>query len=513
MSSSRWFGALALVALAWVAYAEVSSLGFIDLDDAQYVAANPAVLSGLSFEGLRYAFTSTELGNWHPLTWLSHMATVSLFGQAPAGHHAVNLSLHVLASVLCFGWLIAATRRTGVAFVVAALFAVHPLRVESVAWIAERKDVLSGALFFGALWVYTRFTQASTRGRYWSAWLLFALGLLSKSMLVTFPLVLLLVDRWPLRRQAPTAALVLEKLPFFLGSIVFAALAFWTQSLSGAVGDLETYSLADRVTNSLSGLWFYVDRTLWPRDLAVFYPFVESRPLWTSAALGLAALGLTAGAWRLREDYPQLWMGWAWFLVTLAPVIGLVQIGLQAHADRYAYLPQVGLLIAIVWSLAVPRERSLPTFARYVLVAVALGGCTLLTRNQVHLWRSDRALFEHAVEVTDDNYFALVKLGQIQSAEGRAAEAVALFERALAIDPDYPIAHNNLGTELFRQGRVRDAIVHFEEAIRIQPVNFEPLANLAGAWWTLGEAELADEYARRALAIRPNAEPVRRYLR
>lgn len=513
MSSSRRLGALALVALAWLAYAEVGTLGFVDLDDAQYVAANPAVLGGLSLEGLRYAFTSTELGNWHPLTWLSHMATVSLLGRDPGGHHAVNLGLHVLAALLCYGWLLAATRRTGVAFVVAALFVVHPLRVESVAWIAERKDVLSGAFFFGALWSYTRFTEAPTRGRYWLALASFGLGLLSKSMLVTFPLVLLLLDRWPLRRQAPLAALVLEKVPFFLGSLVFAGLAFWTQSLSGAVGDLETYSLADRATNALHGLWFYVDRTLWPRDLAVFYPFVESRPLWTTAVAALTAAVVTAGVWRLREDLPQLWVGWAWFLVTVAPVIGLVQIGLQAHADRYAYLPQVGLLIAVVWSLAAPREGARPALARALLAAVAIAGCTLLTRAQVQIWRSDAALFSHAAEVTEDNYFALVKLGQIESGEGRSAEAVALFEQALAIAPDYPIAHNNLGTELFRMGRVPEAIGHFEDAVRLQPLNFEPLANLAGAWWTLGDAERADEYARRALAIRPEVESLKAYLR
>jgi tetratricopeptide (TPR) repeat protein len=471
-----WWPALALVTLLALAYAPLPWNGFLPVDDGEYLTANPVVARGLTADGIRWAFTAVGYAsNWHPLTWLSHMLDVSLFGMDPRGHHLVNLLLHALAALLFCNLLRAATGRPGASLAAALLFALHPLRVESVAWAAERKDVLAGLLFLATLRLWLRHLARPSPPRYLAAVACAAASLLAKPTGVTLPFALLLLDHWPLGRLGGPAggergtvrglaSLVTEKIPFFL----LAALSSWVTLVAQTRGlGIKNAPLDLRLANALVSWVRYLDKTFVPMDLAFFYPVVRLRlgdnRVWLSALL-LAAV--TLAALLVRRGYPAV--GWLWFLGTLVPVIGLVQVGQQAMADRYTYLPSLGLAILLVWGVSDLLGRlHLPRLAGPLLLLAATVPLLVLTPLQVRRWRDFPTLAAHTLRVTRDNWLAESWLGDIRYREGRTDEALAHFNRSAALMPGYAPTQMNLGLIYLQRGERERADHHFREAARL----------------------------------------------
>lgn len=465
---------LALVAVTLVAYAGVWQNGFVSWDDPYYVSENPHVLSGLTWNGVVWAFTSTQGANWHPVTWLSHMMDVQLFGPDPGMHHAVSLVLHVVNTVLLFGVLHRMTGALGRSAFVAAIFAVHPLHVESVAWAAERKDVLSTLFWMLTIAAYLAYVERPHWRRYLLLAVVFSLGLMAKPMLVTLPFVLLLLDLWPLARKQQTGwyALVREKIPLIGLALALSVVTFLAQRHAGAVQQLVGVPLGLRVANALVSYTRYIGKTVWPAGLAALYPFPESLAGWkiAGAMIVLAAASIAAIAWRSRRPY--VLVGWFWYLGTLVPVIGFVQVGYQAMADRYTYIPMIGLSIIVAWGanemLAVwpPRRAVLATAASALILA-----SVALTRAQVQFWRDGVTLWRHTVAVTRGSFIAQTNLGYELAQRGRFAEAADQYREALRTSPNYLLARQNLGLALASQGKYADAIDQYQTALRLQPTN------------------------------------------
>jgi hypothetical protein len=507
-------GAALALAIAFV-YAPVVHHPFVVLDDKAFVVENAIVNDGLTGEGVRRAFSESHSGNWVPLSWLSHMIDVELFGLEAGGHHAVNVALHVGATVLLLGAFLHMTGAWAPSAFVAAVFALHPLHVESVAWIAERRDVLSGFFFALALFIYPRWVAAAERGRALGLALLAtaALGLLAKPMLVTLPFVLLLLDLWPLRRLDPGATglagqvlpLLREKLPLF-ALVALAALAtVVTQSGAGAVASLAQLPLEARVANAAWSGVAYLGKTLWPSGLAVFYPFDASPPLArTAAALALLIALSAAAAWQARRR-PWLLVGWLWYLGMLVPVLGLVQVGSQAMADRYTYLPLIGLSVALGWS-AQELARS-PRLRPWVIgvVCIWLVVCTALARTQVGTWRDSVVLFEHARATVGDHPLVLVNLGEAYDDAGRNEEAIAAYRAGLAGFPHARGAQMRLGILLSRSGRNAEAVTELERAVRIDPEAIGARTALARLALRAGDDEAARELLEAELERAPDA--------
>jgi protein O-mannosyl-transferase len=495
---SRAVRALSLALLAVVtlaAFAGVLGNGWSVLDDPSYVTENPYVSRGVTAAGLRWFLHEPHGGNWHPLTSLSHMLDVQLFGLAPAGHHAVSLALHLLNVLLL---VIVLHRLTGAwwrSLLVGALFGLHPLRVESVAWVAERKDVLSALFFLLTLEAWRRWAARPGVRRYALVATGLALGLMSKPMVVTLPFVLVLLDVWPLGRlrggpRAPAAArsaaparplagLLAEKWPLFALTAALAAVTFLIQRQSGAVMATANIGLPARAGNALLSCWRYVGMTFWPAALSPFYPFpaaVNPGAVWAAAA-GLGAV--TALALRQGRERPYLVVGWLWYLGTLVPVIGLVQVGMQGHADRYTYIPIIGLLVATVWGvadlLAARRRARLVATAGAILVLASLG---VATARQVALWRDARTLFTHALSVTGESVVVEQALGSAFEADTQRVEAIRHLRRAVALDPGYVPARYSLGLVLARDGRIDEATGQFRRVIELDPAHLGAVYNL-----------------------------------
>ena len=425
--------ALALFLATCALFLGASANDFVDYDDPEYVTENPIVAHGLDGTAVLRAFRESRHGNWHPLTWLSHALDVELFDLDPAGHHTTSLLLHGANAALLFLFLARATACLRTAFLVAALFAWHPLRVESVAWVSERKDVLSGSFFLATLLAYARWCRAPTRGRYLATLGLYASGLMSKPMLVTLPFVLLLLDRWPLRRPAFAWR---EKLPFLALAAVTVVVTLTTQTAEGATATLAVLPGAARVENALVAAGTYARQTVWPAGLAVLYPhpgiFGESQ-LVPAALWGLVLAAAGALAWRERSRVPWLGVGLAWYGLVLLPVVGLLQVGLQAHADRYTYLSTIGLgLVLVHGAAALARRARLPVWAATLASALVLGALSVATWRQVGRWHDTITLFEHTARVTRRNFVAWDKLGRAQAARGERARAIGAFEHGLA---------------------------------------------------------------------------------
>jgi tetratricopeptide (TPR) repeat protein len=443
--------------------------GFVNYDDPAYVTSNSEVRQGLTRHSVTWAFTSTSEANWHPLTWLSHMLDVQLFGERPAGHHAQSVLWHVLNVGLLFVLLSNATGFVGRSALVAALFAVHPLNVESVAWIAERKNVLSTFFLLLALAAYGWYVKRPRAHRYLLVALLFALALMAKPMVITLPFLLLLVDFWPLRRFSgkQISQLALEKLPLLALSAASAAITLYAQRTGGAVGSTQLLPLALRVKNAIYSYFIYVEKAVWPSRLAVFYPHPEnSLALWK--VMGAAAvLGTTtAVVWRFRERR-YLLVGWLWFLGTLAPVIGIVQVGRQAWADRYAYLPLWGLFVICVWLFSEAAARiSLSRTAQVAIAMAVLFGYSAATHIQIGYWRNSYSLFAHAIQVTSANPIAEENLGSALTEMERPDLAVPHLERAIQLEPTLSTAHYDLGTLLERQNELDGAQREYELALK-----------------------------------------------
>ncbi|HJQ97035.1 MAG TPA: tetratricopeptide repeat protein [Candidatus Polarisedimenticolaceae bacterium] len=526
-----WIAA-GLVLLTLAAYARTPILGFISVDDPGYVVENAQVQAGLTAEGLRWAFTTTAQSNWHPLTWLSLMADTTIWGNAARGYHLTNLALHVLATLLLFAALDRATKERFPSAAVAALFALHPLHVESVAWVSERKDVLSAVFWMLTMLLYVRYAEKRTPARYGLVAGSLALGLLAKPMLVTLPLVLLLVDHWPLGQLDRSTARrrVLEKAAL----LILSGLSSWATILAqhDAIRTVDMFPLVERVKGATVTAAVYLLQMMWPQHLSAYYPHVPL-PIWQPVVAAIALVAITVSAVVYGRRHGWLLTGWGWYLVTLVPVIGLVQVGSQARADRYTYIPLVGVFVIICWG----AKELLPKRALVPLTAGVLGLLSLVTFVQVGYWRSSIDLFEHAAKVTDGNAVAhatlasalvkagrgdearehlkqallidheyaelhfmrtrvaigqgrlreaafmvglemdtrpkdvrtLVNAGLLAMKRDRYDEAIARFEEALAIDPHSVDAHLNLGSIRAAQGRLDEAIAHFEAVLRVDP--------------------------------------------
>ena len=485
--------ALLVFFLAAYVYWPALHYGFINYDDPLYVTQNAHVKMGVTVEGLRWAFRDFGSSNWHPLTWLSHMIDWQWFGDNAGGHHATNILLHAGNAILLFILFRVFTGTVWQSAFMAALFAVHPLNVESVAWIAERKNLLSTFLSLVTLIVYTFYIRNPDWKRYLPVFATFALGLMAKPMLVTLPFLLLLLDYWPGRRfvvesshghsipesgrsdahippQCSPLSMLLEKIPLILLSIASIAVTLLAAQKGGSLKSLDHFSLAARLGNSLSAYASYLGKFIWPSDLAVFYPHPGTFDvLQTSVALFLI-LFITAMALMQIKRRSYLPVGWLWFLGTLVPVIGLVQVGLQAMADRYLYFPMIGLLIILVWGAADLGKKNAAMRLSMVLLGVALIlGAFFETRQQLKHWRSSRLLFEHTLAVTGPNAVVYSNLAHALFEEGDWKGAEENYRNAIRCDPKYANAHANLGAVLDRQGRSGEALEEYRKGITLNP--------------------------------------------
>lgn len=500
--TNLWICLVLLLATA-ATYIQTATFDFVNYDDPDYVTNNPHVRDGITGNGIQWALTSGDAANWFPVTRISHMLDIQLFGLDSGAHHLTNVLIHAVAAMFLFGFLLEATHARWPSAFVAAIFALHPLHVESVAWVAERKDVLCALFWFVALWAYVR-------GRYVLVVAAFCLGLLSKPMIVTLPVVLLLLDFWPLRR-AVTAR---QKIPLFALSAVSALVTILVQKGSGAVEALSTVPLALRLQNAAVAYVIYIVKTFWPSRLAVFYPYPVDMPVWQPILAGLAILGISGLVWAARRTRPYLAVGWGWYVVTLLPVIGLVQVGSQARADRYIYVPMVGLLLMLAWGAADLPQR-LPRVRMAIAgVAVAVCACCVpLTFAQAQYWKNSETLFQHALSVTTGNSLAEHNLGSyLLNAPGRLPDAIAHLQAALRITPDSASIHSDLGTALAKSGLPAEAIPEYQAALRLNPDSAIIHNNLGSALQETGRTTEAIAEYQFALRLDPEYADARRNL-
>jgi len=540
---------IVLIFITLAAFWSLHSNKFITtFDDDLYITNNNHVKTGLSLENIIWAFTTTHAYNWHPITWLSHMLDCQLFGLNPGWHHLVSLLFHTVNALLLFYVLKSTTGLLWQSAFAAALFALHPLHVESVAWASERKDVLS--VFFGLLTIaaYVRYVKRPQIGYYLSALLAFALGLMSKQMLVTLPLVLLLLDYWPLNRfktqdaRLKTGVInqIFEKLPFLILSIIAAGVVYVIQKQEGTVKSLAEFSLPYRIENALVSYVTYIFRMIWPVRLAVFYPHsIDNLPFWNVVAAALLLVGITTVAVLKVRQYPYFMVGWSWYLITLVPVAGFVQVGVQASADRYTYIPLTGLFIIIAWGIPdilarLPYKKTVFQLSASILL-LALG---VITNCQARYWRNDITLYRHAAEVVRNNWWAHLALGGALLSENKLDEASVNFTRVLQIEPgspkalsglgiisfkkgdfdravtyftdaltqnpDFAEAQNNLGYILMNQGKLDDAAAHFEQALRVKPDFAEAHFNLSMVLSKQGKSDKAFAHYDEVLRLKPD---------
>jgi tetratricopeptide (TPR) repeat protein len=502
---------LALGCLALLLFAPVRHHEFINYDDPAYVR-EPHVQRGLTPDGVAWALTTTHFANYHPLTWLSHMADVAMFGNNPAGHHLTSVALHAINAVLLYLVLRAMTGAPWASLAVATIWAIHPQRVESVAWVAERKDLLSGLFFLLSLGAYTRYVHKKSTAAYIASLVCFVLGLMSKPMIVTLPCVLLLLDLWPLRRTETWRRLLLEKVPFVLLTIGSAVITMIAQRSAGAMTAGEVYPLSLRLTNALWAYGRYVELTLWPRGLAIIYPYHGALPGTRVPPVGIAAgvallIGVTAvGVWLWRKrDERSLLVGWLWFLGMLVPVIGIVQVGWQSMADRYSYLPQIGLLIAIIWPLRHVAWSRMQTRVIGIAVAIIIG-IALTARTQIELgyWRNNITLFTRAVAVTEKNHIALSALALGYDEIGNIPAAREHYKQALAITPREPQLYYNIGRLYLLEQNWPLAEQWLRDALAIDPKHIDALINLGKVYSGSGRRNDAITTFRQAVAAASN---------
>ena len=490
-----------LTAVVLAVYWQVGQHAFINYDDPDYVTANPYVRAGITRAGVAWALTTGHASNWHPLTWLSHMLDCELWGVQPGAHHLTSVVLHAINAMLVFAVLNGMTGALWASAAVAWLFALHPLHVESVAWVAERKDVLSTLFGLLTLLAYGRYVRRPGLKRYLVVVTVFALSLMAKPMLVTLPVVMLLLDVWPLRRRSLP---VLEKVPL-LG--VAAASSLMTLAVGlrgGAVAAVDTVPFATRLGNVIVSYVRYLEKTIVPTDLVIFYPRTT---LSTWEVVGAATILLAISslvAWRGRE-HPWLPVGWLWYLVTLLPVIGFVQVGDQAMADRYTYVALIGPFVMLAWTAREIARRS-PRAAMPTVVATGalLAACPVISWFQVRHWRDSVALFTHATTVFPDSYVGQLQLGNALAQEGRFSDAIAHYSLALRAKPDLAEAHDNLGVLLARQGNTTEAVAEFTEAIRLKPESADAHSNIGVVLAARGEYDLAIAHYSEALRLNPD---------
>lgn len=517
---------LALVLVLGVIYGQTFWFDFLRFDDGVYVAENLRVLKGLTGDGFKWAMTATHASNWHPVTWLSHMLDVELFGTRAGYHHLVSLFWHALNAVLLFILLRKMTGCFWRSGFVAALFALHPLHVESVAWISERKDVLSTFFAITAIGCYLWYVENRSPVRYIWVAIAYALGLMSKPMLVTLPFVLLLLDFWPLgrfagqkslgqanREKASLWTLIWEKMPLMGLALASSVVTLYAQNAGGAVSSLESVPMATRIFNALFSYAGYLFKMVWPLKLAAIYPYPETFHWWKVSCSAVLLAGVTYVAIRMRKRWPFVVVGWLWYVGTLIPVIGLVQVGSQAMADRYTYVPLIGIFIMVAWG----ASHMVSALALRGTWAALLGGGSLLILSvlsyaQTGHWRDSLALFQHAVSVTDRNLTAYLNLGVALTDSGHYTEALKQYEQVLRIKPGDEKASYNMGVALAAQGDYLQAAEYFEASLMANPRNSEALNNLGNCYRYMRKSAPAIAHYRQALRIDPKNASVRKNL-
>jgi len=502
-----------LALITFIAFQQVIQNDFIGYDDPFYVTNNQHVKGGITLDSVLWAFTTTLSANWHPLTWLSHMLDCNLFGLNPAGHHLTSLLIHIANTLLLFWLLKKMTDTLRPSFFVAAAFALHPLHVESVAWIAERKDVLSAFFWMLTLTAYIRYTQHPGFGRYLLVVLAFALGLMAKPMLVTLPFVLLLLDYWPLRRfqydnqkKSPTWPLLKEKIPLFILAAASGILTYIIQQSAGAMNLAETYPLTLRISNALISYLLYVAKLFYPTHLAVLYPYpADSLPLWQPILSLIALAGVSAAVIYAARQYPFLPVGWLWYLGTLVPVIGLVQVGNQARADRYTYLPSLGIFIIVAWgSAALAAKWRYRKLLLSIATTIALTALLVCTHLQVKYWKNEITLYKRALTVTKNNYIMLCNYGAALIDEGYYNEAMKHLNAALQINPQYYFAHYGIGKALLKQEKFDQAVDYFKKALHLKPDYYKPYFELGVISLKQGNTDQAIDYWKKTLIHKPD---------
>jgi len=499
------FFALSVAAL--VPYVPALFAGFVNYDDPNYVTQNQHVRAGLTTATVVWAFKTGAAANWHPLTWLSHALDCQLYGLRPFGHHATSIFVHMLNTLLVYWGLKAFTGRWGRSAVVAALFAVHPLHVESVAWVSERKDVLSTLFGLCAMGAYLRYTRTGRARWFVGTAFGLALSLMAKPMLVTLPILLLLMDVWPLKRwkSVPAKSLVVEKVPLLVLALASSVITIYVQRAGRAWKTVDDLSLSLRMENAVVAYAAYLWKTIWPSRLSVYYPHPGGDLEWGTILVAAAVMiVVSALAWRWRTTRPYLLVGWLWYIVALLPVIGILQVGGQAMADRYTYVPLLGIFVAVVWAVAEEccenhRSRSVIT----VVCAVLISALGVITWRQATYWRSSESLFSHALSVTTGNYLAHSNLASTLLDQGRFKEAEGHSLSALAVRPDYVDARVNLGIALGGQGLYPESIGELRRAAEQAPERGDIYYNLGVAFVKMGNLTTAAAQFTRALQLNP----------
>jgi len=504
---------LFLILAVFIVYGQAIHFDFNNYDDNLYVTENQQVQAGLTVKGLCWAFTTAHASNWHPLTWLSHMLDCELYGLNPMGHHWTNIQIHMANTLLLFFILFKMTGELWRSAFVAALFALHPLHVESVAWVAERKDLLCAFFWMLSIWAYLRYIIKPTTVRYMLLIIFFICGLMSKPMIVTLPFTLLLIDFWPLSRFTSPAHkepasycqtfifLVREKTLLFVLSAISSIITVIVQQHGKSIASLDFFPLSMRIANALISYLKYIEKMIWPVNLAVFYPY-QKWPAAEVVVAGLLLLCMSAFVIWTSRRLPYLATGWLWYLGALVPAIGLVQAGLQSMADRYTYIPLIGLFIIVVWGIfdisSRWRRQNILLFLLSSIIFISLMICTY---SQVHHWKNSITLFTHALNVTRNNHIALCNMGQALDMQGQFDEAIPYYYKALEIKPNYVDVHNNIGVALARKGDVKNAINHYYRALQIDPDNAKAHNNLGAALSCRGNDKVAIYHYNEALRI------------
>jgi protein O-mannosyl-transferase len=497
-------------------YLPVKDFDFVVYDDSTYVFNNPRVQGGLTFKNVLWSLTATEASNWHPLTWISHMLDIQVFGMNAGSHHLTSVGFHIINTVLLLAWLNTITGEFWKSSFVAALFALHPLHVESVAWIAERKDVLSTFFCFLALLSYTHYCQKKNRQQYLLSLFLFICALMAKPMVVTLPFVFLILDYWPLKRfpevfsnkipvhdKRVLVALLFEKIPF----LVFSFLSCWITLTAqhSTVATIESFPLIPRIANSIISYTEYLAKMVCPFPLAVIYPYPRKIFLWKTIASLFLVLSISFLAIRKLRRRPWLAVGWFWYIGTLAPVIGLVQVGVQGYADRYTYIPLIGLFIMIAWQVPeMAQSWKRKNIALSTSAAGILSVLCVLTLFQVRLWENSITLFEHAIKSTSENYVAHNNLGFSLAEKGNYNEAIAHYRKAIRIYPSFGYSLENLGFILYKQGNFEESIFHYQNAIAYNSNSERSYYMLGNTYFELKQIDKAIIYYSKALKIRPD---------
>jgi tetratricopeptide (TPR) repeat protein len=520
---------LLLLVVTVAAYGQVVKHDFVSLDDDIYVTDNYPVRAGLTSAGIVWAFSFTDSPYWHPLTWLSHMLDCQLYGVSPSMHHLTNVVLHLANSLLLFLVLYQMTGALWRSCFVAALFALHPLNVESVAWVTERKNLLSTFFWLLTMVFYVRYSKKPGLARYLLVVFIFTLGLMAKPMLVTLPFALLLLDYWPLGRfpfqqvdsdtrteaahatiptfqRTTSVSLVLEKVPLLILSVLSSSLTSLSVQRSGILISTTLVPMKLRIANAIVSYARYIGKLIWPLDLAVFYPYPSTVPLWQSVGAGLLLAGISFLVIRAWRKLPYLCIGWFWYLGTLIPAIGLVQAGQwPAMADRFTYVPAIGLFVMLAWSIPHLLTKWRYRNTGFVLAAGALlAALLLLTWTQLHRWSNTITLFEHTLKVTVNNYLAHNNLGNALARQGKLKQAKDHYVKALRINPTFPRAHNNLANALARQGKSEEAIAHYTKALEIKPNFPKAHNNLGNVWARQGKNQEAIVHYSKALQLKPD---------